>query len=369
MSRFVSIHPFQEQHTPELIVAGQSIPQGSCVDLHLDYSENLTGLKIGVPVRIMRAKKPGPRVFMTGLVHGDELNGMGIIHELLFENPPKLIRGTIIALPVVNVFGLESYSRYLPDRRDLNRSFPGTPAGSMTGRLAHLVFREVVRKCDYGLDFHTAAVRRTNYPNLRADLDDPRVEELSDAFGCEITVHNKGAPGSLRREASRRGIPTIVLEAGEVWKMEPRVIELGVRGAMNVLRHLGMVSGRKIKPAYHTSVRRSRWVRAERGSVLNFHVQAGDAVKKGDVVATSIGALGQLKDRIESPEDGIVLGMTTMPVVKPGDPVVHLALPSEPIETIMHKIRKRSDQSLHTRIQKDLASNIRVTEVPTLEPE
>jgi len=346
--------------TKPLRIAGQLIEPGRSYNLHLDYSESYIGVNVSLPIHVLAAPKPGPVLFLTALIHGDELNGLGIIQELLFENNIELNKGVLVAAPVVNVYGLESYSRYLPDRRDLNRSFPGRRSGSLTSRLAHLVFTEVIRHCDYGIDLHTAAVRRTNYPNIRADLDKPEVAELAAAFGCELLVHSKGAVGSLRRTAVNRGIPTIVVEAGEVWKVEPGVVELGIRGVFNVLKHLNMIPGNRVRPAYQSVIRKSRWIRAERGGVLKFHAKPGDVVHTGQVMAASLGIQGRLKHQIVSPWDGIILGMTTMPVVKPGEPVYHLALPEEPIQTIKKRISKRDGKALHTRIQADLATNITV---------
>ena len=200
------------------------------------------------------------------MVHGDELNGLGIIRELMFDNELPLTRGAVIAIPVVNIYGMDSHSRYLPDRRDPNRCFPGTSKGSLTSRLSHLIYTEIIRHCDYGIYLHTAAVRRTNYPNIRADLDNPEVLRLARSFGCELLVHSRGAEGSLRRTACRRGIPTIVLEAGEVWKIEPGVVNLGTLGARSVLRELGMLSGRRLRGGFQLEVRKSVWVRADNGA-------------------------------------------------------------------------------------------------------
>ena len=350
--------PQRDSGPKPLNIAGHKIERGQTANLHLDYSESYTGLTIPLPIHVMAAPKPGPTVFLTALIHGDELNGLGIIHDLFFEQVLPLQRGTIIAAPVVNVFGLESYSRYLPDRRDLNRSFPGRRSGSLTSRLAHLLFKEIIRQCDYGIDLHTAAVRRTNYPNIRADLDNPEVTALAKAFGCELLVHSKGAVGSLRRTAVKHGIPTIVLEAGEVWKIEPGVVDLGLRGVHNVLKHLKMLPGRRSRPAYQRLIRRSAWIRAEGGGVLKFHAMPGEVVRQGQAVATNLSILGKVKDRILSPWDGVVLGMTTMPVVKPGEPVYHLAIPDESIHDIARRIQRRNQKGLHTRVQQDLATNI-----------
>jgi len=342
-----------------LRIAGQRIEPDRVYDLHLDYSQSYTGMAISIPVRVVSGPRPGPVVGLVATIHGDEVNGIGILREVVFDNPIALRKGTMIIVPVVNVLGLESHSRYLPDRRDLNRCFPGSPKGSHSSRLAHLIFSEIIRHCDYGLDFHSAAVRRTNYPNVRADLDHPRTREIARLFGCELTVHSKGAEGSLRRVAVAHGIPTIVLEAGEVWKIEPGVVEVGARGIRNVLRHLAMIRGALEKPAWQIEVRRSVWVRAERGGILKFHTLPGDLVKKGQCLATNQNVLGQEQRQIKAPADGLILGLTTMPAVMPGEPVFHLAVVDKPYGQLKRLMTARSRSRLqHKRIQAQWATNI-----------
>lgn len=352
-----------------LQIAGTRIARGRTYDLEIAYSESYTGLAITVPVRVVAAPTQGPVVFLMGVVHGDELNGLGIIREIAFEHPLNLKSGTVIALPCVNVPGLENHSRYLPDRRDLNRSFPGSATGSLSSRLANVVYDEVVRKCDYGLDFHTAAVRRTNYPNIRADLSKPEVAKLARAFGVPLIVHNRGAEGSLRRVAVEAGIPTIVLEAGEVWKIEPGIVELGRQGAMNVFSMLGMTNEAPSKPPFLAEIRSSKWIRAERGGILKFHVVPGQAVRRGQVLATNLGILGQHQNEIVSPSEGFILGMTTMPAVKPGEPVFHLAIPSR---EMARQIRRKDDsfgnEPIDPELHRSLATNVLVRKVPNEKP-
>jgi predicted deacylase len=341
-----------------LRIANQHIERGRSYDLHLSHTQSYTGLSISIPVRVVAAKQPGPTVALCATVHGDELNGIGIIRQVLFDPAPDLVRGTLIAVPVVNVLGLESHTRYLPDRRDLNRSFPGSATGSLSSRLAHLVFSQIVRHCDYLLDFHTAAVRRTNYPNIRANLDHPIVRRLAYAFGCEMVVHSKGADGSLRRVAVGRGIPTIVLEAGEVWKIEPGVVELGARGTRNVLKHLGMLRGRLEKPRHQIEIRRSIWVRAERGGILKFHARPGDLVKTGQCLATNLNMFGSVQNFLKAPADGVILGMTTMPAVKPGEPVFHIAQTTQTFARLKRCFGSRDQARLHKKVQQELATSI-----------
>ncbi|MGF1679150.1 MAG: succinylglutamate desuccinylase/aspartoacylase family protein [Candidatus Methylacidiphilales bacterium] len=307
------------------IIGGTAIPLGSSRNVRLKISETYFGDDVVIHVRVIRAQRPGPSVFVTAAIHGDEINGTGIVHELLSRGDLKLLRGTLILIPVVNIFGFESNNRYLPDRRDLNRCFPGSPGGSMAGRLAYTLISEIVARCDYGIDLHTAAIQRTNFPNIRGDLTDPGVSFLADAFGGELIVHGKGPEGSFRREACRLGCPTITLEAGEPWKIETEVLDLGVKGVRNVLSHLLMLKNDPVEPQHRARIYKTVWVRAELGGILRFHVKTGETVSKGDPVASNYTIMGRQQSTLRSPINGIILGMATMPTVKPGEPICHIA--------------------------------------------
>ena len=346
-----------------LIINGKSIDPGTTVDLRLPISESYTGDEIGMPVRVMRAPKPGPTLFITAAIHGDEINGTGIIHNLMFEDAPQLKRGSLIMVPVVNVLGFENQTRYLPDRRDLNRCFPGSYSGSMAARIAHMMMAEIVANCDFGIDLHSASAQRTNYPNVRADMSIPEVARLARSFECSLIVNGKGPEGAFRREACSSGCATIILEAGEVWKIEPGVLKIGVSGIRNALIHFDMIEGTIEKPPFQTVIDRTTWVRAELSGILKFHVSAGEIVKKGQLLATNYSILGQLQNVLSSPDDGIVLGMTTMPAVKPGEPVCHIAIPAEGIESISKAVKKHAgENNLFHQIQEDLATNVNVVE-------
>lgn len=344
-----------------LRIGDESIGLGEQRELHLKFSESYLGVPVSVPIYVNRAATDGPRVFLAAAIHGDELNGMGIVREFVFENAPELLCGTLICIPIVNIYGLERHSRYMPDRRDLNRCFPGTPDGSLASRLAHAIFEDIVLQCDYGIDFHTAAVRRTNYPNVRAELSDPAVRRVAMAFGCELVLDSKGPTGSLRRTAVKAGIPTIIFEAGEVWKIEPGVVEVGVRGCTNVLRYLGMLDGDPEPPVFQAMIEQAVWVRAEQGGILSFHVRPGELVKKGDALATSHNMFGRERSVLRAPVGGIVLGMTTMPAVKPGQPVYHLAvLTSRAVDAIDEELNDGPDDLSYNRLRDHLSTNITI---------
>ncbi len=328
-------------------------------EVEVVISESFAGADIAIPVFVWRGPEPGPSVFVTAAVHGDEINGTGTIRHVLTEEPFRLRRGALVLVPVVNLAGFERHSRYLPDRRDLNRSFPGSKSGSLASRMARTIIEEIVLRCDYGIDLHTAAVRRTNFPNVRADMTDPDLAALARAFGTELIVSGKGPVGSLRRSACKAGVPTLILEAGEVWKVEPTVVEYAVRGIRNCLVHLGMVEGKIERPPFQAETDTSRWVRAQYGGFLRFHVAPGEIVDKGQRIATNTSLTGREQNVILAPRNGIVLGMTTLPSVAPGDPVCHLAYPKA--GTLRRAVRAQealSDGSLHERMRDDLGRNV-----------
>lgn len=303
---------------------GNAVAPGESRDLDLVVSESYSGRDVIIPVHVRRAKEPGPKVFVTGALHGDELNGTGAARSLLVDESLSLLRGTLVIVPVLNVLGFERHERYLPDRRDLNRCFPGNSRGSMARRLAKRIFDSLIRDCDFGIDLHTAAVRRTNFPNVRGELSNPAVLQWAKAFGIGILLNGSGPEGSLRREATKVNCPTIVIEGGEVWKFEPSVVDCMVNGVKNCLRYLEMLEGPAIVSETLMTIERSTWIRAERGGFLEFHVSPGDVVSKGQPIATNSNLLYREQNRLEAPFDGVIIGMTTLPAVQPGEPVVNL---------------------------------------------
>lgn len=346
----------------QLRIAGQTIRAGEAKDLSIELSETYTGDIIRMPVRVIRGKKPGPRIFVTAAIHGDEINGTGIIHDFLFGEPTKLEKGCLILVPVVNVLGFENNQRYLPDRRDLNRCFPGSPNGSMASRIAHKLMKEIATKCDFGIDLHSAAFQRTNYPNVRADLSHPETRKLASAFGCALVIDGKGPLGSFRRECSRAGVPTVILEAGEPWKIEPSVLQIGVQGIRNVLIHLDMIKGEKSPPPFQAIIRKTQWLRATVGGILKFHVAPGEFVEDGQPLATNYSILGEEQNSIISPANGIIIGMATMPAVKPGEPVCHIATLSAKQITRYRRQLHKDQSDPYAQAQQDLATNVDVVD-------
>ncbi len=341
---------------------GEPIGAGESRDVTLAVSESSSGVVVRIPLHIQRAPKPGPVVFVTAALHGDEINGTGAVRTLIQDDTFRLSRGVVILVPVLNMLSFERHSRYMPDRRDLNRCFPGSKDGSLASRMARTIFDGIVSKCDYGIDLHTAAVRRTNYPNVRGDLTDPEVRRLAESFGSEIIINAKGPRGSFRREACRAGCPTIIMEGGEVWKVEPTIVESATRGVKNVLRELDMLGGTRKSAAFQVVVSRSKWVRAEYGGFLQFHVKPGDIVEKDQPLATNATLLGRDRNTLNAPFDAVVIGMTTLPAIGPGEPVCNLGkLPKGSKPSDLRRLRSK-EAGLGERLSDDLASNVLVVE-------
>ncbi len=341
---------------------GQQIPAGESRDVKLDIGESYSGLTVNIPIHIQRGPVDGPVVFVTAALHGDEINGTGAIRLLIQDDEFRLLKGAVILIPVLNLLGFDRHSRYLPDRRDLNRCFPGSTTGSLASRMAFTMFAEIVSRSDLGIDLHTAAVRRTNVPNVRGDLADPEVRRLAEAFGCEIIIDAKGPLQAFRREACKAGCPTIVMEGGEVWKVEPGIAETAVRGVKNVLRDLGMLAGQLERPVYQVEIKKTKWIRAERGGFLQFHVSPGDLVEKDQPLATNTTLLGRERNVLVSPFDAVVIGMTTLPATSPGEPVCNLGKLPKGVEPAKLRQRRGLDSLLEGRVADDLSSNILVVE-------
>ena len=339
---------------------GIEIPRGQRSNVFLPVSESYSGISLRIPIQIQRGKEDGPVVFITAALHGDELNGTGAIRELICDEALELKRGALILIPILNLLAFDRHSRYLPDRRDLNRFFPGSSSGSLTGRIARQIFNEIVARATMGIDLHTAAVRRTNYPNVRADMTHPTTRQLAIDFGTEVILDSAGPEGSLRREATRAGVPTIVMEGGEVWKVEPAIVATAVRGIKNILCSLDMIDGEIDRPETQVVIESTKWVRADRGGFLQFHVRPGQVVDKDQPLATNNSLLGHEKSLMVAPFSGVILGMTTLPAVSPGEPVCHVGR----LEADSHAYELRENRaeakSLERKTVKDLASNVLV---------
>jgi predicted deacylase len=311
----------------KLTVGGQAIPRGEGTRVDIPVAGLPTQTMLHLPVTVLRGRRDGPSLFLSAALHGDEIDGVEIIRRVLDGLSPDTLRGTLFAVPIVNVFGFVHQSRYLPDRRDLNRSFPGSDSGSMAAQLAHSFMHEVVRHCDVGIDLHTASHFRTNLPQTRADLRNDRIRELALAFDAPVTMHSKPPRGSLRAAAARRRVNVLVYEGGEVMRFTPEVIRAGVAGVRRVMATMGMTRDSRRPRRSRTFVSGdSRWVRARRSGIARISASLGDRVTAQESLGTVSGPLGERQATIRATADGIVVGLRTNPLVNRGEAIAHIAL-------------------------------------------
>ncbi|WP_419764159.1 MAG: succinylglutamate desuccinylase/aspartoacylase family protein [Arcobacter sp.] len=307
------------------VIGDVVIPKGKEVKINLELPK-LYNTPTNLPIRVIRGKKDGPIVFISAAIHGDELNGIEIIRRLRKLNILKKLQGTIIFAPIVNVYGVMTLSRYLPDRRDLNRSFPGSIKGSIASRIAKIFFDEIVSKCDLGIDLHTGSIHKSNLPQVRTNLNNEYTLKLAHAFGAPVVLHSELRDGSLRAEAQEMGTPILLYEAGEALRFDENCIRVGVKGIINVLRENKMLPKviRKNTKKPITS-KSSRWIRANESGMVRTIKALGEIVKENEIIAYIDEPLDDNSFEILSPFDGIIIGKSQIPLVQEGDAIFHIA--------------------------------------------
>lgn len=311
---------------PSFGIGAVRVRPGSSRELEIPITTLVTGAAVSLPVRVIHGRTDGPTVWINAAIHGDEVVGVEVIRQVMSRLSAKTLRGTLIAVPIVNVFGFTSGDRYLPDRRDLNRSFPGSPRGSLASRIAHLMMTEVVDKCSVGIDLHTGSDRRSNLPQIRCDLDDPHTRSLAEAFHAPLLYHARLRDGSLRSAARERGSRVLLYEAGEAWRFDDWAIDAGVAGVLRVLHHLDMVDSAPPPPETPPLVtRRSGWVRARTTGILKTDVALGDRVTVGDRLGSLTNSFGRTLRLVRADRSGVVVGLTEAPLVNRGDAIAHIA--------------------------------------------
>ncbi|MGB8634905.1 MAG: succinylglutamate desuccinylase/aspartoacylase family protein [Rhodanobacteraceae bacterium] len=334
-----------------LTVGDEAITAGTrcCVDVPV---VSLYHAPLSMPVQVVRGRRSGPVLFVSAALHGDELNGVEIIRRLLRMKALKELRGCLLAVPIVNVQGFLMQSRYLPDRRDLNRSFPGSEKGSLASRLAHVFLHEVVERSDFGIDLHTGGLHRPNLPQIRGDLEHPDVLRMARAFGVPLILNSSPRPGSLREYTSEHQIPALLYESGEALRFDELAIRTGVRGVMAVMRELGMLPARtKARtPAEVVVAHSSSWIRAPASGILRTQVRLGERVRPGQELAWVSDPFVSAEVPVVSTEDGVVIGRTHLPPVNEGDALFHIAHVDEPRATaaLVKQFRAEAQTSVLT---------------------
>lgn len=309
-----------------LAILDTVVAPGEYRRLSWSATELFEGVAVSTPVLVVNGELPGPTLCLTAAVHGDELNGIEMVRRVMHDLNPRKLAGAVIGVPIVNVQGFRRGSRYLPDRRDLNRFFPGNARGSAASRIAHSFFTSIVSRCGALVDLHTGSFERANLPQLRADLRNPDVLTLTEGFGSTVILHSTPSPGTLRYAATNAGIPTVTLEAGGPSVLEPTEVKHGVKGIETLLNSLGMIKKVRLwgdsEPVYY----RSTWVRADSGGILLADVRIGSSVREGDLLGTITDPMNNASTPVYSPHSGRVIGMARNQVVMPGFAAFHIGI-------------------------------------------
>ena len=322
---------------------GRVIAPGTGAEVSLELGDGPAGNPRNIPVYIIHGTKPGPVLALTAGIHGDELNGVEIIRRLLRHSALKTLSGTLLAVPVVNVFGFIHKTRYLPDRRDLNRCFPGSETGSLGARMAWQFKTQVLDRATHAVDLHTGAIHRANLPQIRADLSNDDTAAMANAFGVPVVINSVLGEGTLREQAEAQGIPVITYEAGEALRFDESCIRAGVKGVLNVMQYLGMTGSRRTKaPAEPYIARSSSWVRAERDGVFLSLVALGAWIKKGDLIGRISSPFGGDDVNIHAPAAGILVGRNNLPLVNEGEALYHIARFEE-----VHEVAQSLEEFTH----------------------
>ncbi len=289
---------------------------------------------VTMSAHVIHGRRPGPVMFVSAAVHGDEVIGVEIVRRLLKSSCLKGMSGTLLAVPIVNTFGFLNHSRYLPDRRDLNRSFPGSAGGSLAARLAHMFMTEIVARSDFGIDLHSAAIQRTNLPQIRISPGSNRLLQMARVFGAPVVLTSKLRDGSLRMCAQEAGVDMLLYEAGEGLRIDEFAARAGVSGILRVMRELGMVASRGISGPKMPSMmcKKSYWMRAPAGGLMRSFRSVGEIVAEGDVLGVVSDPFGQVETEMKAEVPGIVVGRSNLPVVNEGDALYHIAQMPDPEE-------------------------------------
>lgn len=327
-----------EADTVAITLLGQDVLRGRFERLYWTAGQAIAGLAMPTPVLVAAGATPGPTLCLTAAVHGDELNGVETIRRVMFSLESDKLQGIVIGVPIVNMHGFRRSSRYLPDRRDLNRYFPGDPKGSSAGRIAHSFFNEIIAHCDRLIDIHTGSFHRTNITQLRSDLGKESVKEFSKMFHDITVLDGAGASGTLRRAAVDAGIPAVTLEAGEPLRLQSREVAESVNGIRAVLYHMGMIAEKPNRAAKQAIFYKSTWLRADQSGVFLTEAKLGQRVKKGDILGSVTDPITNRSSLIRSHVDGQIIGIAVNQMVMPGFAAYHVGIETDERKVAAEKV-------------------------------
>jgi len=306
----------------------KEIERGEVKEYILHIAKLPTGSIINLHIYIYRGKKNGPVLLISGGLHGDEVNGIEIIRRMMRQELLQPVAGTVIAIPLLNIYGFLNFNRELPDGKDANRSFPGVKNGSLASRVAYNVTRKILPLIDYGLDFHTGGGNRSNYPQIRCEFEDENSLMLAKGFAPPFIINSPAIPNSLRNEAKYTGKSIIVFEGGQSLRFDEPVIEEAINGTQRLMVSLGMIpDNENIKPGWDSNIlTRTTWVRAENAGLFRHHMQNGDYIKPDEQLGIITDPFNRYELPVISPVEGYIIGLNYSPVINAGDALVHVGV-------------------------------------------
>lgn len=309
-----------------IIIAGHEIKPGAEEHVSMEIARLPSRTPIEVPTIISRSKKEGPTLLLLGGMHGDEINGVEIVRSIIDKGLFHPEKGTVVCIPILNIFGFINFSRDVPDGKDVNRSFPGTSSGSLASMVAYHLMKEIIPAIDYGIDFHTGGASRTNYPQIRCVFNDRKSLKLAKAFNAPVTLNAPLRPKSLRNAASNFGIPIIVFESGESLRFDRFGVQKGINGTLRIMKSLGMRKKAPVSRKPTILLSKSTWIRANASGLFHSFIQSGDKVKEGQLVGQVTGPFGDFKIDILAKQSGILIGLNNNPVINKGDAIMHIGI-------------------------------------------
>lgn len=317
---------FLEQPKTAFVLLDTAVPPATTMRLSWQPNQSSDGLSTPTPIFVVNGAQEGPVLCLTAAIHGDELNGIEIVRRVLYGADPKQLSGTIIGVPIVNLQGFQRSSRYLTDRRDLNRFFPGNPHGSSAARIAYSFFKEIISHCNFLVDLHTGSAHRTNLPQVRANLLQPGVAEFAQSFGISVILHSEGSVGMLRNAAVDIGIPSVTLEAGKSMTLQEPAVRYGVKSIQTLLDRMNMLETAQPLETPDSIYYHSAWVRVNHGGILLGNVNLGDKINKNDILGIVTDPITNMRSEIISPYNGRIIGMAIDQVVMPGFAGFHIGI-------------------------------------------
>ena len=315
-------------HNSVLHILGEDIAAGESREINFHVAKLHSRTRVEVPVIINRSKKPGPVVLFVAGIHGDEVNGVEIVRQLIAKGINKPKKGTIICIPVLNIFGFLNKSRELPDGRDLNRVFPGSKTGSLASQVAHKLMGEIIPQVDFIVDHHTGGAGRFNAPQIRIDKGSPKLKKWAKAYGAPFVVYSKKIPKSLRSACDKINIPMLLFEGGKSYHIDRLVTNSGVNGAKRILDHMGMLSSKfKVSPPKKgiIFIVESKWVRAKASGLFRPSIKLSEKVEKGTVLGYITDAYGKFNQSVKADSEGYIININEAPIVYKGDALFRIS--------------------------------------------